>query len=1120
MQKPYLVKRLIIVVIIFTIFIPVNAVFGEKENSLNRGTLIRVYVDGSALQGGDGSDWTSPVLTIQEGIDKAHNNGAGNVWVKQGIYEESLFMYSYVKVYGGFKGNETVVGDRSTSPIFTVIDASKADGGSPADHVIYMEDTNSTRIDGFTITGGKADGLSPHDRGGGILLFSDDLSGDNNVIQNCLMKNNSSDYHGGGLFCDYNMSVKIYDSWITDNKSGNNGGVVFINEDCDSEIENCVFVKNEAVNNGGGLFTDEIDSIIQLTGCCFQNNSAEYGGGFYMGFVDELDIENCIFKENFAEWNGGGVYVRDSYDITFNNCTFKGNTAQDYGGGCYSTSSSPEFYRCKFFSNNSDIGGGIYFSSQFGSVSFQNTVFHGNYGESYGGGLYIYSDGFHMVNCTVSRNYTDNRGGGIFWTPYGDFDIRNTIFEGNNHYAIFEDENDALDFAIYNIEFCLFFNNPDGAHMYSDETSLTDQEMQGLKDSVYGNPCFVDPENGDLHITACSKAVDAGTSGSVPSVDVDINPRPVDVPGVGRGGADNSYDIGAFELQSGVNISVSPKSVNFGDHPVNQGPGEPKTVIFGNIGLDPVSVTNIRLTGSSDFSLIDPVSKLVLDACSTGSVSIVFDPSSLGIKAAVLKLETSDPDLSRVFVPIFGKGVNNAPVAGEEVKDFALSFNEINERVNITNFQDFPTSDITVSLWMNTTDVTRSGGIFSYALGGTGNDNEFLIYNQKNLTVYCKQSYISTGIAINDDSWHHVAVSWQNSDGFVCVYIDGDRVSTGTLASGLSLRSGGKLVFAEEQDCINPTGCYDPNQAYIGLLDEVRIWNYVRSKDQIRENMNYTLSGIEPGLAGYWNFNEQSGNTAFDTSGSGNHGTLENGPPRVSNNMFGGFLDNLHLNVSEDEDTVIKLSGSDEDDDPLTAWVVELPGGGSGEFYQYLEPGNRGDKIDSVPAEVTDSGMRVIYAPMDLSYPYKAAVHWGVYDGLEYSDNTATYTLHIQGYNDPPVIQNNTGITVSRLQSVFITPSELLVSDKDHLEAEIVYTVLQFPQQGVLKRNNTIMHSGINTFTQEQITQGLILYEHQGADLTPDSFLFTASDGMDAIDPGQFNITVVPANENAGIVLY
>ncbi|MCX7045846.1 MAG: hypothetical protein NTX50_10240 [Candidatus Sumerlaeota bacterium] len=52
----------------------------------------------------------------------------------------------------------------------------------------------------------------------------------------------------------------------------------------------------------------------------------------------------------------------------------------------------------------------------------------------------------------------------------------------------------------------------------------------------------------DYHISVGSAAIDMGTTASAPLTDLDGNLRPVDIPGVGKSGAD-TFDIGAYEFQ-------------------------------------------------------------------------------------------------------------------------------------------------------------------------------------------------------------------------------------------------------------------------------------------------------------------------------------------------------------------------------------------------------------------------------------------------------------------------------------------------------------------------------------------------------------------------------------------
>jgi len=56
-----------------------------------------------------------------------------------------------------------------------------------------------------------------------------------------------------------------------------------------------------------------------------------------------------------------------------------------------------------------------------------------------------------------------------------------------------------------------------------------------------------------------------------------------------------------------------------------------------------------------------------------------------------------------------------------------------------------------------------------------------------------------------------------------------------------------------------------------GQMDEVRVWKRARSAEQIRADMSHPLTGGEPDLVGYWNFDD---GTVRDLSGGGHDGTL------------------------------------------------------------------------------------------------------------------------------------------------------------------------------------------------------------------------------------------------------
>jgi hypothetical protein len=67
-------------------------------------------------------------------------------------------------------------------------------------------------------------------------------------------------------------------------------------------------------------------------------------------------------------------------------------------------------------------------------------------------------------------------------------------------------------------------------------------------------------------------------------------------------------------------------------------------------------------------------------------------------------------------------------------------------------------------------------------------------------------------------------------------------------------------------------------------MDNVRIWNTVRSQAQIVNGMYTPVTGAESGLVAGWNFSETNGATASDVTGA-HHAQLLNGPQFVSDSL-------------------------------------------------------------------------------------------------------------------------------------------------------------------------------------------------------------------------------------------
>ena len=122
-------------------------------------------------------------------------------------------------------------------------------------------------------------------------------------------------------------------------------------------------------------------------------------------------------------------------------------------------------------------------------------------------------------------------------------------------------------------------------------------------------------------------------------------------------------------------------------------------------------------------------------------------------------------------------------------------------------------------------------------------------------------------------------------------------------------------------------------------------------------------------------------------------------------------------------------------------------------------------------------------------------------------------------FNVAPVLAANTGLTLDEGSTSTITNSQLQSTDANNTAAQITYTVTDITDNGVLKLSgNPIAVSG--SFTQADIDNNLITYEHDGSETTSDNFTFDVDDPSGEGPAGQiFNITINPVNDAPVLVL-
>jgi hypothetical protein len=241
-----------------------------------------VYVDGSKATSGDGLTWATAFKSVQEGINYPCIT---QVWVKAGTYlprldvnglvptdarAKTFLMKSGVSVYGGFAGTETTLSQRNWRNNPTVLSGDLGTLSSNTDnayHVVVVNTpTAATILDGFTVTGGNANGSglfltnsNGNSDGGGIYSLG---GGTNLSLTNLSIANNNTSSSGGGIFNTGNSSPTITNAVIVGNSSKYGAGV-FIQSNLSPTFLNTTIVNNAALFSGGAIYnTQAIDIVI------------------------------------------------------------------------------------------------------------------------------------------------------------------------------------------------------------------------------------------------------------------------------------------------------------------------------------------------------------------------------------------------------------------------------------------------------------------------------------------------------------------------------------------------------------------------------------------------------------------------------------------------------------------------------------------------------------------------------------------------------------------------------------------------------------------------------------------------------------------------------------------
>jgi CSLREA domain-containing protein len=156
-----------------------------------------------------------------------------------------------------------------------------------------------------------------------------------------------------------------------------------------------------------------------------------WGGGIYN--QGTLTVSSTTISGNYANAHGGGIYNRSGI-VTVMDSTLSQNIAHQSGGGIYNYYGLLTVVNSTLSQNTADQnGGGI--ANDDGTVKVSTSAIFGN-GSRVGGGIYsvgIYPDTYvYVINGTISQNYANYNGGGIYMSGKGLTALYNTSVIDND----------------------------------------------------------------------------------------------------------------------------------------------------------------------------------------------------------------------------------------------------------------------------------------------------------------------------------------------------------------------------------------------------------------------------------------------------------------------------------------------------------------------------------------------------------------------------------------------------------------------------------------------------------------------------------------------------------------
>jgi parallel beta-helix repeat protein len=281
-------------------------------------------------------------------------------------------------------------------------------------------------------------------------------------------------------------------------------------------------------NQGTGV--QIVGDNVLFSGNTVSHNSSDWAGGISVG-GGSVTISGNSISFNSVTQAGGGVLIGGDWDgdVTLSGNLIANNSAGGTGGGLFRDTNHDFTIKLignTITNNSAEDGGGLALGDRAELIN--NLIVDNQATHCCGSGVQIgASASVRLVHNTIARN-TGGGGIGVALLDRNTVSMTNTILVGH----LVGIRVDSGSTATLN------------STLWGNDLDWEAGGTLARSNDYYGDPDFVDPNNGDYHIGGNSAALDVGVDADV-KTDVDFHPRPYQAPDLG---ADEYWPPGTLTI--------------------------------------------------------------------------------------------------------------------------------------------------------------------------------------------------------------------------------------------------------------------------------------------------------------------------------------------------------------------------------------------------------------------------------------------------------------------------------------------------------------------------------------------------------------------------------------------